>query len=210
VNWLDFLLIAVLILCAFAGVRFGLIAAGLSALGAFVGWVLAGQWSGEVGQLFEETISNDTAVMAISYGIIILGSLLVAGLAAKILRPLLATLTLGLSRLVDRLGGLALGLLFGAAVAGAIIIGLARLIYNFDASVITDAIPVEVASQAPQVQEHLGKVEHLKQALEVALTESQLVPIFFDIRDTLPAEALGFVPPDFKMAMDILEVNIVD
>ena len=42
----------------------------------------------------------------------------------------------------------------------------------------------------------------------VGLTESKLVSIFIDISDAIPASTLGFVPSDFKAALDILEGNI--
>lgn len=207
-NWLDFILLAVLIVGAFMGMRLGLIAAAVTALGAFIGWLLAGQLSDDIGGLFEGSLSNDTLVTVISYAIIIGGSLFVARLVAKIVKPLLTVFTLGLSSLVDKLGGLALGLVIGAAIAGAIVIGLARLTYDFDTSVITGAIPTQVAGQVAQIQEKLDKVEDVKKGLEDALTESSIVPILVDIRGALPANALGFVPSDFKIAMDILEANI--
>ena len=135
-NWLDYVPIAILVISALAGMKFGLIRAALTAIGVYVGWILAGQYSGELGALFEDSLSSDTLVTVISYAIIMLAALAAASIAAKIIRPLLTVFTLGLSSLVDRLGGLALGLVIGIAIAGALIIGMARLTYNFDTSTI--------------------------------------------------------------------------
>ena len=200
-NWLDFVFIAILGVGAFIGLRIRLIGAVFTVLGVFVGWLLAGQWSDDVGELFADSLSNDTLITVISYAVIIVVALIVSNFAAKIVRPLLAAFTLGLSGLVDRLGGVVLGLLIGAAISGAIIIGLARLTYNFNIGDIAEAVP-------GQVTEQLVQVENVKGAVEDALTGSQLVPIFIDFADALPANALGYVPSDFRVALDILKEKI--
>ncbi len=214
-NWLDFVLLAIIAVGAVMGLRIGLIGAAFMVVGVFVGWLLAGQWSDDVGGLFGDSLSNDTIVTAISYAIIIAGAVVVSRFAAKFIKPLLTVFTLGLSSMVDRLGGLALGALFGAAISAVIIIALARLTYDFDTSVVTDLVPAQVAGQVAELDEQLAKVENVREQLETALTESKLVSIFIDISDAIPASTLaipastlGFVPSDFKAALDILEGNI--
>ena len=208
VNWLDFVLLAIIAVGAVMGLRIGLIGAAFTVVGVFVGWLLAGQWSDDVGGLFGDSLSNDTIVTAISYAIIIAGAVVVSRFAAKFIKPLLTVFTLGLSSMVDRLGGLALGALFGAAISAVIIIALARLTYDFDTSVVTDLVPAQVAGQVAELDEQLAKVENVREQLETALTESKLVSIFIDISDAIPASTFGFVPSDFKAALDILEGNI--
>ena len=211
-NWLDYVLIAILVISALAGMKFGFIRAALTAIGVYPGWILAGQYSGELGALFEDSLSNDTLVTVISYAIIMLAALAGASIAAKIIRPLLTVFTLGLSSLVDKLGGLALGLVIGIAIAGALIIGMARLTYNFDTSTILDAVPEQVAGQVADkvalVEAQLANVDEVRDQLETALTGSTIVAIFIDVTDFIPADALGLVPDDFKIALDFLEVSI--
>ena len=202
-NWLDFVLIGILVVGAVVGIRIGLIRAALTVVGVYVGWLLAGQWSDDVGALFADALDNDTLVTVISYAIIIIGALIVSSIAAKVIKPLLTVFTLGLSGLVDKLVGLALGLLIGVAISGALIIALARLTYNFDIGTLEQAVPGQVASQLDQIPQ-----EQVREALETALTESQLVSIFIDVSDALPADALGYVPSDFKVALEILEKAI--
>ena len=215
-NWLDFVFLAIIAVGAVMGLKIGLIGAAFTAVGVFVGWLLAGQWSDDVGGLFGDSLSNDTIVTVLSYAIIMIGAVIVSRVAAKFIKPLLTVFTLGLSSLVDRLGGLALGALFGAAVSAVIIIALARLTYDFDVSAVTDLVPEQVAGLVPEqvagqvavLDEQLAKVENVREQLETALTESQLVSIFMNIFDAIPADTLGFVPSDFKAALDILESNI--
>ena len=52
------------------------------------------------------------------------------------------------------------------------------------------------------------KVEETKESLETALTESQLVSVFINVSAALPGDAIGFVPADFKVALDILKDKI--
>ena len=207
-NALDFGLIAIVVLGALFGLKIGLIGAAFNAVGVYFGWVMAGQYSDNVGDLFADSVNNDTVVTVVSYGIIIIIALAVANLVSKFVRPLLTVFTLGLSKLVDRLGGLALGLLFGVAIAGAVIIVLARFTYDFDSDIIAGVVPGRVAENVSQVQQQLARVNDVRADLEDTLTESKLVSVFIDVTDAIPANAFGFVSDDFKVALDFLEVNI--
>ena len=207
-NWIDFVLIGILVVAALGGMRYGLIRAAFNTVGVYAGWLMAGQFSDDVGALFSKSLSNDTLVTVVSYAIIVFGAIIAANVVVKFVRPLLTVFTLGLSSMVDRLGGLGLGLLVGLAITGAVIIGAARLTYDFDSETLTRAIPGQVAGQVPQVAQQLEQVKAAQQALETALTESQLVSIFINITDAIPGNAFGFVPSDFKTALDILEANI--
>ncbi len=199
-NWLDFVLLAIVVVSGIGGMRIGLIKAAFTVAGVIVGWIIAGQLSDEVGSLFDSSISNDTIVTTISYAIIVVASAGVASYIAKIVRPMLTILTLGLSSMVDRLVGLAIGLLLGVIVAGALVTAATRLTYDFDSSTLDDRVPGQVLDRLPE--------EDVRQGLEDALAESQLVGVFVDITDALPAGALGLAPSDFKLALELLEGEI--
>ena len=207
-NYLDYAIIAVLVISALMGMRVGLIGAAFTVGGVFVGWLLAGQYADDIGAMFGDSLSNDTLVTAISYFIVVVGAIIVANILVKFVRPLLTVFTLGMSKMVDKMGGLALGLLFGLAVSSVLVIGLSRLTYVFDTSVITSALPAQVTQTVPIGDKLVAQVEEVRGPLEDYLTESQLVPIYVKIFDAIPANAFGFVPSDFKDALDILEANI--
>ena len=206
-NWLDWFLLAVLAISALMGMRIGLLGAAFTVGGVVIGWLIAGQYSDDVGALFGDNLAGDTWVTVASYAAIILGALIVANIALKFLRPMLTIITLGLSSLVDRLGGLAIGAVIGLALIGALVIGMARLAYNFD----SDALAAELAGRVPgQISlptSQLDQVEEVREKLEESLINSQLVSIFIDVTDALPGEALGMVPDDFSLALDILADN---
>ena len=208
-NYLDYVIIGVLVVSAFMGMRTGLIEAALTAVGVYIGWLLAGQYSYKGSELITDTVQNDTAVTVISYGVIIVAAVIVSSIAAKFIRPLLTVFTLGLSSMVDKIGGLVMGLVIGVAIAGAVILGMARFTYNFNLLGITDALPSQVAEAMPvQVGDQLAQLQDRRKNLEDALAGSQLVPVFIDITDALPADALGYIPTDFKAALELVKVEI--
>ena len=198
-NWLDFVIIIIVVVAAVMGMRTGLIGAAISAVAVLVGWQLAGHWADDVGSIFGESVSNDTWVTVISYVIIVGASVVVAGVIGKLIRPILSIATLGLSSMADKLGGLALGLIFGIAIAGALVLAMARFAYNFE-------LPEE--GVAGSVVQRIPQVEDKRQGFEDALMGSSIVPVFIDITDAIPGGALGFVPTDFQTAFDLLEESI--
>ena len=94
-------------------------------MAVLIGWQLAGHWADDVGSLFGGSLSNDTWVTVISYVIIVGASVVVAGVIGRVVRPSLSVATLGLSSMADKLGGLALGVIFGVAISGALVLAMA-------------------------------------------------------------------------------------
>ena len=125
-------------------------------------------------------------------------------------RQLLAFLTLGISSMVDRLGGLLLGAVMGIAICSTIILGISRVTYNFEVSDLTKNIPNlgQTNSQIYKVVDVGGNiinVEDAREGMETILSESKIVSIFTEITTSLPNNALGFVPTDFSVALEILD-----
>ena len=197
-SWLDIVLIVIFALGLFLGLKTGLIGAAILTAGVVVGWLAAGQLADEVGGIFEGSPGGDTWVTVVSYVLIIAISVVVFRIAGKIAKPILTISALGASSMVDRLGGLAMGLIIGLALSAAAITGAARLAYNF-------TLPT---SSLPGASRVLPVVEDKKQFLEDGLKDSAIVPVSLDIRDKLPGDALGFIPSDFNSALDILEDKI--
>lgn len=196
-NWLDGVFIAIILVSVFVGMRIGLIWAAITAIGAFVGWLVAGQLSDDLGDLFRESLSNDTLVTVIAYVIITVLSTLVAGIVGKIVRPLLSIATMGMASLVDKVGGLLVGLIVGLAISGALIMAMARFTYNFESS--SEGLAGLVVP---------ARVESSKKVMEDALVGSAAVSAFIDVTDALPGDSLGFVSSEFRTPLDILEQKI--
>lgn len=198
-NWLDFLLLAILVIGAVLGMRLGLLGAAINAIALLIGWLIAGQLSDEIGGLFDSSLASDTIVTVLAYIIIMALSLVLARIVWKVARPIINLATLGIVGVADRVGGIVVGAILGIVIASAIIVVLARFTYNFE--VPDTGIQGELAGKVPIVRD-------TKEAIEGALTDSATVPAFINFTNALPGSALGFIPSDFKISLEILESNI--
>lgn len=203
-NWLDIVLIIVLIAGFLYGLKTGLIGAAFMAVGIIVGWQLAGHYADNLGSAMSSSIGNDTVVSFVWYAIIIALSIAVAGFAANFVKPFLTIATLGMSAMADKLGGLVLGLILAAFLSGAAILGLARLAYNFEIpDVPEDGVAGAVADRLP-----IPETLEIKEGLQTALVDSSFVRTFVKVVDNIPGDAIGFVPDDFEVSVQILKDEI--
>ena len=191
-NWLDIVILAIIGVSAFMGLKIGLIRAALTALGIFVGSILGGQLSDDIGGIFSGIESDSAAATVISYAIIISVCLIAAAVASVILRKVVYILFMGWA---DKLAGLALGLAAGGVISAAVIMGMANLTYS---SEVGDKL-------AGRFLNSTIDTEQAKKRLDDGLTQSTLVALFVDVVDTIPASTLWFVPSNFKSALDVLD-----
>ena len=211
-NWLDFVLLGTLAVSAAVGLKLGLIKAVLVAAAVCVGGLIAGRLSGgvgeflsglvsmegDIGDLLSKTVQNETILTVLTYVVIIGAFLLIARILAK-LAFVLKLATMGLSSVVDRGGGLLLGFLIGITLTSALVLGLAALTYGTDYDDALSGISSTVA---------LERVDLVVSGFEGGLVGSGLVSVYLDVFDLLPGGALGFVPPSFAHAVDILQTKI--
>ncbi len=198
-NWLDILIIAILLLAVLWGFFKGLIGIVLPAIGSLIGSWLAGQYADDLGGMLGAPIGSlpDTIVSSLAYPLIIVLTAVVVYLIGKIARPFIVIGTLGVAGMIDKIGGIIVGLLLGLAVSCAVIVGLARLTYDFD-----------IPPAADMVADITPRVENSRESLESALGASNAVSAFLTVRRILPDGALGFIPNDFQAAVDILETEM--
>lgn len=194
-NWLDLVFIASVIGCGVVGTWLGLIRAAFGVLGVVFGVLIAGQMSDDLGGLYAEYISNETIANVTAYGLIMLASLIASRLLTIFVRRLVYMLFLGWA---DRLAGLAMGLIAGAAISAAAITGLAGLTYKSDL--------IDKGFAAGVFLNKADAVE-VRQDLERTLIDSALVGVFLGVTDKLPANAIGFVPSNFMVALEMLDVR---
>ncbi len=174
----------------------GLIRAAFGVLGVVVGILVASQVSDSVGRLYSGFIAHETLAYVIAYGFIILVSIIVARVLTIVVCQVVYRLFMGW---VDKLAGLAIGLVAGLAITGAIIAGLAEL--TFDSELFGKGA-------GAQFLENKSYVVEVKGRLEGALINSAMVDVFFGVTSTLPANSLGFVPSNFVGALEILQLRI--
>ena len=204
-NWFDIAIIVILVLGALKGMKEGLIGVVLTGTGVYIGWLLASQYSSHLGELFEDSVRNDTIVTFISYTMIIIATVIVARIAIRLVRPTLTMITLGIAGIIDKIGGLAVGLVLASAISGALIAGLARLTYDIQIpEVSTQGDIGKFAENLPDVR----NIQKIRVSLEDTLVNSAFVSIFIDIADSIPGNTLGLIPGDFETTLDMLEQKI--
>ena len=201
-NWLDIVLLVALVGGAVQGLRIGLLGAAVTAIGGLVGWMLAGRFADKIGDVLSGSINSDRIVTVISYAIIVILVIAATRFVWKFIKPVLTLVTVGMSAMVDKVGGIVLGLILGVVVSGAIIILLARFTYNFELpdGGLPDFAKDEIAERIP--------LQEKKASIENALVESTITPNIVKVLHNLPGDALGFVPSDFRVALAHLEKNL--
>jgi len=147
-NWLDIVILVVLVIAAFMGLRMGLIKAVLLLAGIIVGVVLAGHYAGPLGERLT-FISSAGVAKGIAFAVIMLAVLAVAAIVAALLTWAAKVVMLGW---INRLGGAILGLFLGALFCGALLamwvhfLGIAEVITDSAiATVLLDRLPMVLA-----------------------------------------------------------------
>ena len=113
-NWLDFVIIIILAVSVFSGVKSGIIKLAFMVVGVIVGVVLAGHYSDSLGAVLP--ISNKGTAGAVAFAIILVAVLIVAAIMALVAKWAVKAVMLGW---VNALGGGILGLLLGFMFCGA-------------------------------------------------------------------------------------------
>ena len=186
-NWLDIVLIGLVIIGALRGFRIGLLGAAVNIAVLIFGWVFASQASYAVATAMGYYgLDNQVIVFAI-YAVIMVVAVVAAQFALKAVKKALGIVTFGVSSSIDRMGGLILGTILGIGVAGIAFLLLSILVYD-----------------APAVR--IGR--DLSSALEKGLVESAVVPVFIYALNALPLSAFGIINPNLAEAMAILESRV--
>jgi uncharacterized membrane protein required for colicin V production len=106
VNWLDGVIIAVILWLTFAAFQAGFIREIITVVAALIGVALAGLFYQDLAEDVLTFIDNDELAAIVAFGSIFLGAALVGQLLAMVLKPTLKMLQLGI---VDQLGGATFG-----------------------------------------------------------------------------------------------------
>ncbi len=123
-NWLDLVLIVILVVAAFIGLRIGIIKAVLSLAGVVLGVILAGRFYNALAPSLA-FIPQENMARIVAFAIILIGVMVIAGILAGVLKWLASLVLLGW---LNRLGGAALGLLLGILFSSALLAIWARIL----------------------------------------------------------------------------------
>ena len=194
-NWLDIVFVLISIIAIFYGLKTGL----FSAVGIVIGWQIAGHYSDNIGSSLSNTISSDRTVSVISYVVIMILAIVIAKLASNLIKPLISVASFGISSLIDKLGGLVVGIILAGFICGAIIMGMTRVAYTFE-------IPDFAGDSALEII-NLDSFD-ANQSLNNLLSGSSFVRTFVKVVENIPADAIGFVPDDYDISVQMLSEQV--
>ena len=117
-SWLDLVIVVVLTISTFLGLRMGIIKAVLSLVGVIVGVVLAGQYYVALAGALPFFSETSSAAKIVAFAVILIAVMIIAAVAARFLKWAASVMMLGW---VNRLGGAALGLVLGAVFCAALL-----------------------------------------------------------------------------------------
>ncbi len=116
-NWLDIVIIVVMVIAAFGGLKNGLIKAVLSLAGIIAGVLLAGRFYIPLSEQLA-FIPQAGIAKVVAFAIILIGVMVIAIVLAGLLKWAVSAIMLGW---VNHLGGAIFGLILGAIFCGALL-----------------------------------------------------------------------------------------
>ena len=177
-NTMDLAIIASFTLGGLLGTWVGFIRAAFVVGGVVVGLVMFGQFRAYFATVVGNYVPNDTLTAALGYAVTVFVLVAAAVVGAAIVRTVLYRLFLGW---VDRLAGLALGLMVSTLITVTAVGGLAGLSHGTEVS--QDGLAGTVLENIPHATE-------LKDELGDALWESSLVEALVWVSDALRENAV--------------------
>jgi uncharacterized membrane protein required for colicin V production len=115
-NWVDIVIVILVLGLGFMGWRNGVIKVAFTLVGGLVGLVLAGRLWADVAEVLP--IDNESFAKIAAFVVILAAVMIAAAIAAKVVKAILKIVFLGW---VDGLAGLAIGLLLGAIASTAVV-----------------------------------------------------------------------------------------
>jgi hypothetical protein len=224
-NWLDFVILGILIASMLWGLKTGIFVAGIYGIAILVGWRISGDVSQFVGEFIGDALgSNSSSAKAISelsginlsvdtiatvaaFVVVLILTLIITNVVLKFIGPLLAVLdvaTLGMGRIA----GIILGLIIGVIISSITISGLTRLAYDFHEIPELPGSSLVSAGEVISVEGIDAKIENTRTSIETALLGSRLAPIFVKTLQITPDNSFGIIPTDYMTAIRILDSKL--
>jgi uncharacterized membrane protein required for colicin V production len=224
-NWLDFVIIGILIASMYWGLKTGIFVAGIYGVGILVGWRISGEVSQLVGELIGDALglesssakavselsginlSVDTITTVVAFVVVLILTLIITKIALKFIRPFLTVIdvaTLGL----NRVAGIILGLIIGVIISSVAISGLTRLAYDFHEIAKLPGSSLISDGEVIVIEGIDAKIENTRISIEAALLDSRMAPIFVKILQITPDNAFGIIPTDYMTAIKILDSKL--
>lgn len=208
-NIFDWVLVAVFVVSALLGLKWGLVQSVLNFVAIYVAMLVGAQIADGLVARVTDDVQNESVATAIGYVVIFLSVFIIAQIVGRIIRPMLTIIFLGW---VDKLGGVVVGILLGGILVIGAVTAMARVAYPQDEAIlveIEDLASGNLEAAKERLYQELAE-RYGRDTLKEWLADSSLVPGVLDTRSKLPASVLGLVPGEFATALNTLEADLAD
>ena len=193
----DIILIVFFALGALWGYRSGLITGALTVASLYVAFLVSSQFSDRVVGLISQNVESEAIAKALALVAIFVAIFIAGRIVAKILKTMLSMILLGW---LDKIGGIALGIVAGFLIVGAAVSFLATLAYPIE----TDEFKEKSGDVLNQAITNAAK-DIGESFLDDTLVESEVTTVVVDVYNGIPGGALGMLPGDFSYAYEVLD-----
>ncbi len=208
-NIFDWVLVAVFVVGALLGLKWGLVQSVLNFIAVYVAMLVGAQFSDGLVARVTDDVQNESVATTIGYVVIFLGVFIIAQIVGKTIRAMLTIIFLGW---VDKLGGVVVGVLLGAILVTGVVTAMARVAYPQDEAVLVEIeglVTGDIEAAKERLYQELAE-RYGRDTVKDWLADSSLVPRVLDTRAKLPANVLGLIPGEFATALDTLEADLAD
>jgi membrane protein required for colicin V production len=148
-NWLDIVIIVILVVPTFLGFRRGLIGTILPLVGIVLGVIVAGRGYGSMANWLSNWLESPAQAKIVAFILIFILFMIAITVVTKLVRGFLGFLLLGW---IDKFGGLVFGLVMGGVVAGALLSIVSRFFTSrVEATVADSALAAFLLDKFPFV-----------------------------------------------------------
>lgn len=208
-NIFDWVLVAVFVVGALLGLKWGLVQSVLNFVSVYIAMLVGAQFADGLVARITDDVQNESVATAIGYVVIFLGVFIIAQIVGKIIRAMLTIVFLGW---VNKLGGVVVGLLLGAILVTGVVTAMARVAYPQDEAILVEIEDLgtgNIEAAKERLYQELAE-RYGRDTLKGWLADSSLVPRILDTRAKLLANVLGLIPGEFSTALDTLEADLAD
>ncbi len=191
-DWVEFVLIGTLAAGGLIGMWIGLIRASFCVIGIIAGILAVTQFRGSAESWLATYSANEGLVSLLSYVVVIVATVAITWVIARITRRLVYGLFMGWA---DRLGGMAVGLAVGAVLVTSIVLGMAGF---SDHRSLDKGTTGKVLDYSPFGTDEIND-------LEAKVTGSSVASFLLSAADMIPDKARNLAPVSWLDALEDLE-----
>lgn len=205
-NIIDWITLTVILFFIIWGYKTGIINAVFYTIAIYIAILASGLFAGRILNIvwnsLDSDINNKTFSTIIGYIIIFIIVLLISKITISLIKK---TFTFSSIRIIDKFGGIFLGVFAGIMICGAIVTISARYVYIPSSMEISSerSLGKNIEDITESISKEFFEMGH-KDFIDQKLIKSKFVPYIITLREFV----IEFAPEEFGLGLDILSSRI--